>query len=151
MNPERPATASIIGAIGHTPLVDRCPGSKPGWVNGAQLARVTVEASRLTAVLGAFRADRFDNEGNSNARYHGTAPELWRQSDLVPDGYLKVTSADAVHWARRLAKQEGVFAGYSSGANLAAAVALLKGPLAGATIAIIACDSGLKYPSTDLW
>ncbi len=42
-------------------------------------------------------------------------------------------------------------AGYSSGANLAAALALLDGPLPDATVAIIACDSGLKYLSTDLW
>lgn len=77
--------------------------------------------------------------------------ELSQLQGVVPDGFLAVTAADAVASARRLAKEEGIFAGYSTGANLAAAVALLQGPLAGATIAIIACDSGLKYLSTDLW
>lgn len=70
---------------------------------------------------------------------------------ISPDGYLTVTAADAVACARRLAREEGIFAGYSTGANLAAALDLLRGRLAGATIAIIACDSGLKYLSTDLW
>ena len=77
--------------------------------------------------------------------------ELTQMQDVVPDGFVTVSAADAVAAARRLAKEEGVFAGYSSGANLAAAIALLQGPLPGATIAIIACDSGLKYLSTDLW
>ena len=67
------------------------------------------------------------------------------------DGYLQVSSKDAIQYTRRLAKEEGIFAGYSSGANLAAAIQLLNGSLPGETIAIIACDSGLKYLSTDLW
>lgn len=67
------------------------------------------------------------------------------------DGYLQVTDNDAIHWARRLAAEEGIFGGFSSGANLAAAVQLLHGPCRGGTIAILVCDSGLKYLSTDLW
>jgi cysteine synthase A len=78
-------------------------------------------------------------------------PELPQLRGIKPDGYLKVTSAEAINCARRLAREEGIFAGYSSGANLAGALALLAGPLPGASIAIIACDSGLKYLSTDLW
>ena len=62
-----------------------------------------------------------------------------------------MTAQDAVDCARRLAAEEGIFAGYSSGANLAAAIQLLEGPLPGATVAIVACDSGLKYLSTELW
>ena len=78
-------------------------------------------------------------------------PQLSQLESITPDGYLKVTSAEAIDCTRRLAKEEGIFAGFSSGANLAGALALLAGPLPGATIAIIACDSGLKYLSTDLW
>ena len=70
---------------------------------------------------------------------------------VVSDGYLKVSSEAAIECSRRLAREEGIFAGFSSGANLAAALQLLEGPLPGATVAIIACDSGLKYLSTDLW
>jgi cysteine synthase A len=67
------------------------------------------------------------------------------------DGYLQVTDEEAIAAARLLARKEGIFAGFSSGANLAAALQLLRGPLAGATIAIVVCDSGLKYLSTGLW
>ncbi len=67
------------------------------------------------------------------------------------DGYLTVSDADAVMWARRLAKEEGVFAGFSSGANVAAAVQLLRGDFGGKTVVVMMGDSGLKYLSTDLW
>ena len=52
---------------------------------------------------------------------------------------------------RALAAEEGIFAGMSSGANLAVALRLLAGPERGNTVAIIVCDSGLKYLSTDLF
>jgi cysteine synthase A len=67
------------------------------------------------------------------------------------DGFVQVTGEEARQAARRLANQEGIFAGFSSGANLAAALKLLDGQLRGGTIAIMMCDSGLKYLSTDLW
>jgi cysteine synthase A len=70
---------------------------------------------------------------------------------IEPDGYLVISPRDAIDCARRLAREEGIFAGFSSGANLAAALQLLETRLAGATVAVIACDSGLKYLSTDLW
>jgi cysteine synthase len=71
-------------------------------------------------------------------------------SDQI-DGYLKVSDREAIHWAHRLSKEEGIFAGFSSGANVAAAMQLLQGPCRGETVAVIICDSGLKYLSTDLW
>jgi cysteine synthase A len=67
------------------------------------------------------------------------------------DGYIQVSGEQARDMARRLASVEGIFGGYSTGANVAAALQLLRGELSGASIAVIACDSGLKYLSTDLW
>jgi cysteine synthase A len=67
------------------------------------------------------------------------------------DGYLQVTDNEAIACCRRLAKEEGIFAGFSSGANLAGALQLLAGPCKGETVAIVMCDSGLKYLSTNLW
>jgi cysteine synthase len=67
------------------------------------------------------------------------------------DGYLQVTDQEAIAAARLLARKEGIFAGFSTGANLAAALQLLRGPFAGKTVAMVACDSGLKYLSTELW
>jgi cysteine synthase A len=67
------------------------------------------------------------------------------------DGFLQVSGAAARATARDLARIEGVFAGFSSGANVAAAMALLEGDLKGGTLAVLLSDSGLKYLSTDLW
>jgi len=67
------------------------------------------------------------------------------------DGYLQVTDEEAIHYVRRLAKEEGIFAGFSSGANVAAAMQLLQSEHQGKTIAVLLPDSGLKYLSTDLW
>ena len=67
------------------------------------------------------------------------------------DGYLKVSDGQAIEMARRLAREEGIFAGFSSGANLAAAMELLKLEFKGKTAVVLICDSGLKYLSTDLW
>lgn len=66
-------------------------------------------------------------------------------------GVLKVDGIAARSMARKLAIEEGIFAGYSTGANLAAAIQVLRGPMPGACVAMIACDSGMKYLSTDLW
>ncbi|MDX2499490.1 MAG: pyridoxal-phosphate dependent enzyme [Deltaproteobacteria bacterium] len=67
------------------------------------------------------------------------------------DGYLQITDEQAIHMARRLAKEEGIFAGFSSGANVAAAMHLLQTSYKGKTAVVLICDSGLKYLSTDLW
>lgn len=67
------------------------------------------------------------------------------------DGYLTVGADHARSATRALARYEGIFAGFSSGANLAACLELLAGEMAGKTLAMIICDSGLKYLSTDLW
>ena len=67
------------------------------------------------------------------------------------DGYLTVSDRHAVEMTRRLARVEGIFAGFSSGANLAAAMELLKTNYRGKTAVVLICDSGLKYLSTDLW
>jgi cysteine synthase A len=67
------------------------------------------------------------------------------------DGYIQVTDDEAVTAARRLAAEEFIFAGFSSGANVAAALQLLKGPCRGQVVAAIINDSGLKYLSTDLY
>lgn len=72
-------------------------------------------------------------------------------ADLAYDGTLAVSGDAARRAARALAAEEGIFAGYSSGANAAAALDLLAGPMRGATLAIVIADSGLKYLSTDLW
>ncbi len=72
-------------------------------------------------------------------------------NDAPVDGYIEISGEEAKKGAHLLASTEGIFAGFSSGANLMAALQLLDGPLAGGNIVIVICDSGLKYFSTDLW
>lgn len=71
-------------------------------------------------------------------------------SDLI-DGYLTVHDTDAMDAVRRLARLEGIFAGFSAGAVLAAAETLLADAHAGQTVVVVLADSGMKYLSTDLW
>jgi cysteine synthase len=91
---------------------------------------------------------------NPNHRIQGAGYAMGELAllDGVPvDGYLAVSDVDAIATARRLAREEGVFAGFSSGAVVAAALRLLEGEHSGGTIAVLLADSGLKYLSTDLW
>ena len=67
------------------------------------------------------------------------------------DGSIEVSDEEAIYWARQLAAREGIFAGYSTGANVAAAMTLLQSVHPGGTVLALACDSGLKYLSTELW
>ena len=67
------------------------------------------------------------------------------------DDYISCTDENAVAAARMLAVEEGIMAGYSTGAQLHAAIELLRDRLAGKTIAFMVCDSGMKYLSTDLY
>lgn len=71
--------------------------------------------------------------------------------DVPVDGFVQVSGEEARNAARLLATREGIFGGFSAGANVAAALHLLSGSLRGRTVAVIICDSGLKYLSTDLW
>ncbi|MFN0190414.1 MAG: PLP-dependent cysteine synthase family protein [Aestuariivirga sp.] len=77
--------------------------------------------------------------------------DLHYLKDLPIDGFLEVSGDEAKDAARTLAKFEGVFGGYSAGANVAAALKLLGGELTGKAVGIVVCDSGLKYLTTDLW
>jgi len=76
-------------------------------------------------------------------------PQLFDRS--LADGYVTVTDAAAVRTARRLAREEGILAGFTSGANVAAALAIARASKRPITVATVICDSGLKYLSTDLF
>lgn len=71
--------------------------------------------------------------------------------DITVDGYLTVSDTEAIAMCRKLAREEGIFAGFSAGAVVAAAMRLLTREEAGGSVAVVLADSGLKYLSTDLW
>ncbi|TDK50068.1 PLP-dependent cysteine synthase family protein [Antarcticimicrobium luteum] len=100
----------------------------------------------------AVLADRPASRPGHPIQGGGYAMEDLAQLAGAPvDGYLALSGDVARDTARALAREEGIFGGFSGGANVAAALELLAGPERGGVIAVIICDSGLKYLSTDLW
>lgn len=79
----------------------------------------------------------------------GYTPPLW-EPGLI-DEIAAVATADAKEMARRLAREEGLFAGTSSGANVIAAIQAARRLGPDATIVTLMVDSGLKYMSTDVY
>lgn len=79
----------------------------------------------------------------------GYAPPMW-DATLVDD-IIPVSTADAEAMARRLAREEGLFAGTSSGANVIAAIQVAQRLGPGASVATLLVDSGLKYLSTPVY
>lgn len=105
---------------------------------------VAVEPAE-SAVLQGGRAGPHKIEGVGI----GYTPPLW-EPGLVDD-IVAVKTEDAKDMARRLAKEEGLFGGTSSGANVIAAIRTGERLGPDATIVTLMCDSGLKYLSTDLY
>ncbi|WP_375769596.1 cysteine synthase family protein [Archangium gephyra] len=79
----------------------------------------------------------------------GYIPPLW-DATLV-DEILPVKTEDAKEMTRRLAREEALFAGTSSGANVVAALQVAERLGPGAKVVTLMADSGLKYLSTDVY
>ncbi len=73
------------------------------------------------------------------------------EGDLI-DEVITVTDEEAVETARRLAREEGILAGISSGAAVAAALKIARQPeSAGKTLVVVLPDTGERYLSTGLY
>jgi cysteine synthase A len=79
----------------------------------------------------------------------GFLPPLWKPDEV--DEIQTVTTAEAKAMARRLAREEGIFAGTSTGANVVAVLRLAARLGPRATVGTIIVDSGLRYVSTDVF
>ena len=79
----------------------------------------------------------------------GFVPPLWDPS-LVNE-ILPVSTEEAKEMARRLSREEGLFGGTSSGANVVAAIRIAERLGPEATVVTLMVDTGLKYLSTDLY
>jgi len=79
----------------------------------------------------------------------GFIPPLWRRDEV--NEILTVSTGDAKAMARRLAREEAIFAGTSTGANVVAALRIAERLGPGAVVATIIVDSGLRYLSTDVF
>lgn len=79
----------------------------------------------------------------------GIVPPLLRRE--LYDDVINVSEDDARDMTRRLAEEEGIFAGISTGANIHAALRVMASLGNGRNIVTVAVDSGLKYLSTKLY
>ena len=79
----------------------------------------------------------------------GYIPPLWEPS--LVDDIIPVGTEDAKEMTRRLAREEALFAGTSSGANVVAAIQVGQQLGPEATVVTLMADSGLKYLSTDVY
>ena len=118
--------------------------TKSLWKNNDRIRILAVEPAE-SAVLSGKSSGSHKIEGIGI----GFIPPLW-QPELVNE-ILTVSSEEAKEMARRLAREEGVFAGTSSGANVVAAIRVARQQGPGATVATIIVDSGLRYLSTDVY
>lgn len=79
----------------------------------------------------------------------GYTPPLWDPS--LVDEIIPIPTADAKEMARRLAREEALFAGTSSGANVLAAMKIAERLGPKAKVVTLMVDSGLKYLNTDVY
>jgi cysteine synthase A len=79
----------------------------------------------------------------------GYTPPMW--DPAIVDEIIPISTADAEEMARRLAREEGLFAGTSSGAHVLAAIQVGQRLGPDAQVATLLVDSGLKYLSTSVY
>ena len=106
-----------------------------------QIRIVAVEPSESPVLSGGKPgAHKIDGIGA------GFVVPLWKQD--IADRVEQVSTEDAMEMAFRLAREEGLFAGTSTGANVVAALRLAERLRPGANIVTIMCDTGMKYLKT---
>ena len=118
--------------------------ARPLRAHGAALHVTAVEPAE-SAVLSGGPTGSHKIEGIGI----GFMPPLWEPDQV--DEIQTVTTDEAISMARRLAREEGLFAGVSSGANIVASLRVAERLGPNATVVTILCDSGLRYLSTDLY
>jgi cysteine synthase A len=108
------------------------------------LLRVAVEPAE-SAVLSGREPGTHHIEGGGA----GFRPPQLRDDDM--DEVISVPEREAFATARRAAREEGIFSGPSTGANLAAALELARRPETGDRVVTVQVDSGLKYLAGGLY
>ena len=114
------------------------------WKHEPNIHIVSVEPAE-SAVLSGNSSGSHNIEGIGI----GFLPPLWNPK-LVNE-IMTVSTAEAKTMARRLAQEEGIFAGTSSGANVVAALRVAQQLGPGAKVVTLIIDSGLRYLSTDVY
>jgi len=114
------------------------------WSHDRSIRIVAVEPAE-SAVLSGETSGAHKIEGIGL----GFVPPLWKRE--MVNAIEPVSTEEARQMARRLAREEGIFAGISTGANAVAALRVAREVGSEATVATIIVDSGLCYLSTDLF
>jgi cysteine synthase A len=107
--------------------------------------RIIAVEPKESAVLSGGKSGAHKIEGIGA----GFVVPLWHPS--IADEIATVSTDEAMAMARQLARADALFAGTSTGANLAAAIGTGKRLGPKATVVTVMCDSGLKYMSTRLY
>jgi cysteine synthase B len=103
-------------------------------------------------LVGVQPAEAF--HGIEGLKHLPTAIQPGIYDPTLPDHLLGIETEEAFDFARRLARLEGLFAGSSTGANLAAAATIateLAATGQSGIIVAIGCDGGARYLTTGLW
>ena len=128
-------------------------GTAGCFSGNAEVFKARVPGVRCVAGEPAASQVLCGHEPTGGHRIEGTGagfvPAIYR-ADLV-DAVMAVTDEDAFATARRLAREEGLFGGISSGANVWMALQRAQHLQSGARIVTTICDSGLKYLKGDLY
>jgi len=124
-----------------------------GMLNGvARALREGGSRARIVALEPAESPAMTEGRGGAHSvEGIGTGSIPPHMTDRPYDDVRAVPEADARAMARRLAREEGLLIGTSSGLNVAAAVQLARELGPGKTVATVAVDSGLKYLAGDLF
>lgn len=153
---------NVLQAIGHTPVIRLNRMNKPGNaevlvkfeglnVGGSIKTRTALNMIEQAEKEGKINKDTIIVEPTSGNQGigDGIIPDILNQK-IYDDIYI-VTDEEALDTAKRLAKEEGIMCGISSGTNVAAALKLAEKLGEGKTVVTILPDTAERYFSTPLF
>jgi cysteine synthase A len=160
---ENPANPAVHEATTGPEIWEACDGDIDAFITGVGTGGTLTGVGRFLRAqkpsVGLWAVEPADSPviSGGEAGPHGLPgigagfiPDNLDQSLL--DGVLTATTEEAYTWARRLAREEGIFGGVSTGANLAAAIKLGQRPeWQGKTIVTTWCSFGERYLSLPLY
>lgn len=142
----------LVEQVGHVDAYVGSVGSAGMIIGVSKALKHSGSAARIIALEPSTSPFLTTGKGGAH-RVEGTAAGFW-PPHLTKDLYDEVRVIDEEEgraMARRIAKEEGVFAGTSSGVNIVAAINLAKELGPGKVVATVAVDTGLKYLAGDLY
>ena len=89
--------------------------------------------------------------GIEGVKYKSALLESGFYDESVSDGTIEISTETAYAYTKALTRNEGLFVGISSGANVAAAVKIAKSVPDNSIIVTVLCDSGCRYLSESVW